>query len=242
MARTAAEALDCPRDRVWLKRRERQRGAAQHERVDDRGRRVVVNEGGLRFLVNLTDYIDTGLFLDHRVTRGMVRDAAADKRFLNLFAYTGSFTTYAAAGGAVATTTVDLSPNYLEWAEENLRLNGVAVGEAHRLVRADARDFVESLPEAPLFDLAVVDPPTFSNSKAVDEDWETQRDAVPLLNALAVRIAQGGEVFFSTNYRRFKLDESALIGYSVREISRQTVPEDYRNKRVHRCWRLRRAV
>lgn len=238
MARTAAEALEVDRRSVFLKRRERQRGDVQHTRVDNRRDYRVVNEGGLKFRVNLSDYVDTGLFLDHRLTRDRVRSEAEGKRFLNLFAYTGSFSVYARDGGATATTTVDLSANYLEWAEENLRLNDFAVGTDHRIVRADAREFVGSLPNEPLYDLAVVDPPTFSNSKRLDEDWETQRDAVPLLNELAERMSPGGVVYFSTNFRRFKLDEDALVAYAIREISKQTVPEDFRNKRVHRCWRL----
>jgi 23S rRNA G2069 N7-methylase RlmK/C1962 C5-methylase RlmI len=198
--------------------------------------------------VNLSDYVDTGLFLDHRQTREIVRKAATGKRFLNLFGYTGSFTVYAADGGATETTTVDLSANYLEWAEANLRLNkfeaviGYEKGNKHQLIRADGRVFVERLPVEPLFDLAVVAPPPFSNSKRIDDAWAIQRDAVPLLNALAKRMSIGGEVFFSTNFRRFKLDENLLDGFSCREISRKTVPEDFRNQRIHRCWHLVREA
>ncbi|MEO0529809.1 MAG: bifunctional 23S rRNA (guanine(2069)-N(7))-methyltransferase RlmK/23S rRNA (guanine(2445)-N(2))-methyltransferase RlmL [Planctomycetota bacterium] len=243
MMRSLAETLDVPRDEVFLRKRERQRGDSQYDRLGKESETRVVNEGGLRFRVNLTDYLDTGLFLDRRVTRGIVRDAAAGKRVLNLFAYTGSFSVYAAAGGAASTTTVDLSQNYLDWAAENLRLNGHASGDEHRLVRADSREFVEGLPTEPLFDLAVVDPPTFSNSKRVDDDWEVQRDAVPLLLELADRLSNGASVYFSTNFRRFKLDEAALSErYSIREISRQTVPEDFRNKRIHRCWVLKKGA
>ncbi|TWT48683.1 bifunctional 23S rRNA (guanine(2069)-N(7))-methyltransferase RlmK/23S rRNA (guanine(2445)-N(2))-methyltransferase RlmL [Botrimarina hoheduenensis] len=242
MARTAAKTLEVDRSLVFLKRRERQRGDTQHTRVADERCYRIVNEGGLRFRVNLSDYVDTGLFLDHRITRDKVRQEAAGKRFLNLFAYTGSFTVYAAAGGALETTTVDLSANYLDWAEANLRLNGFQPSATHEIVRADCREFVAALPNEPLFDLAVVDPPTFSNSKRLDDDWETQRDAVPLLGALAPRMAPGGVVYFSTNFRRFHFDEGALAGYSVREISKQTVPEDFRNQRIHRCWRLMRET
>lgn len=238
MVRTVAKTLEVPRDQVFLRRRERQRGEAQYERQSDQSELRVVEEAGLRFRVNLSDYLDTGLFLDHRVTRGLFRDQAEGKRVLNLFAYTGSFSVYAAAGGAASTTTVDLSQNYLDWAAENLALNGFKPGETHRLLRDDSRAYVNLLPKEPLFDLAVVDPPTFSNSKRIDNDWDVQHDAVPLLNALRLRMSVGGVVYFSTNFRRFKLDEAALTGYAVREISRQTVPEDFRNKRIHRCWRL----
>ncbi|TWT90431.1 Ribosomal RNA large subunit methyltransferase K/L [Pseudobythopirellula maris] len=239
MVRTAADALETPRELVYLKRRARQRGDDQYTKFAERGVVKLVGEAGLRFRVNLSDYLDTGLFLDHRVTRGMVRDAADGKRFLNLFGYTGSFTTYAAAGGATETTTVDLSQNYLDWGQENLRLNKLT-GPQHKFVREDGRAFVESLPEEPLYDLAVVDPPTFSNSKRLDDDWDVQQHAAPLLSSLARRMAPGGVIYFSTNFRRFKLYEDALGGLSAHEISRQTVPEDFRNKRIHRCWVLRK--
>lgn len=237
MVRAAAEALETPRELVFLKHRQRQRGDSQYERVDDRRAMRVVNEGGLKFQVNLSDYVDTGLFLDHRLTRSMVRDAAAGTRFLNLFAYTGAFTAYAAAGGATETTTVDLSANYLDWAEENLRLNGLN-GPAHEFIRDDSREFLASLRGRPQFDLAVVDPPTFSNSKRLDEDWDVQRDHAGLLRQVLAVMQPGGAVFFSTNFRKFKLDEQSLAGADVREISKHTVPEDFRNKRIHRCWRI----
>jgi 23S rRNA (guanine2445-N2)-methyltransferase / 23S rRNA (guanine2069-N7)-methyltransferase len=241
MVRTAAEALETPPELVFVKRRQRQRGTEQYERFDDARVVRIVNEGGLKFEVNLSDYLDTGLFLDHRVTRGMVRDAAAGKRFLNLFAYTGSFTAYAAAGGASETTTVDLSPVYLEWAERNLELNGLA-GPQHRLVRADSREFIASLNGRPQFDLAVIDPPTFSNSKRVDDDWDVQQDHQWLLNETLRCMTPGGVIYFSTNSRKFKFDEESLRGAAVREISKQTVPEDFRNQRIHRCWRIVKNV
>jgi 23S rRNA G2069 N7-methylase RlmK/C1962 C5-methylase RlmI len=239
MVKTAAEVLETAKENVFVKHRQRQRGAAQYDRVADQRAMRVVQEGGLKFQVNLSDYVDTGLFLDHRITRSMVRELAPGARVLNLFCYTGAFTVYAAAGGAAETMSVDLSANYLEWAEENLRLNGFSVGEQHQLVRADSRDFVESLSRERPFDIAVVDPPTFSNSKRLDEDWDVQRDHGPLLASVLKIIQPSGTVFFSTNSRRFKLDEAALSGATVREITKQTIPEDFRNKRIHRCWRIR---
>lgn len=236
MARTAAETLGTPLKNVHLKRRQRQRSTAQYEKLDDRGERIIVHEGGLKFWVNLDDYLDTGLFLDHRMTRDMVRQACSGKRFLNLFAYTGSFTVYAADGGAVATTTVDLSRNYLNWADENLNANGFT-GEEHALVRADTLPYLRSLPREPLFDVVVADPPTYSNSKSTERDWDVQRDYIELLNEIAPRLSEDGVVFFSTNFRRFKFDPDA-IQLTSREISKQTVPNDFRNRRIHRCWRL----
>ena len=237
MVRTAGEVLETPRELIFVKLRTRQLGDAQYGRFAEQGVTRTVQEGGLRFQVNLSDYLDTGLFLDHRITRGMVRDAARGKRFLNLFAYTGAFTVYAAAGGAAGTTWVDLSENYLRWAEANLRLNGFS-GSEHRLAREDSSEFLTSLAEDETYDLAVVDPPTFSNSKRLTRDWDVQRDHVDLLNQVLRHMSPGGVVFFSNNSRRFKLDEAALSGAAIREISRQTVPEDFRNRRIHRCWRL----
>jgi 23S rRNA (cytosine1962-C5)-methyltransferase len=237
MVRTAGEILDVPQVNIFLKRRRRQRGKRQHERYAEDQQRFRVAEGGLKLQVNLSDYLDTGLFLDHRITRTMVRDAAHDKRFLNLFGYTGTFTVFAIDGGARSTVTVDLSKTYLDWARRNLALNEM-LGAAHQFIESDAMSFLNDLPQQPCFDLAVVDPPTFSNSKKVENFWEVQRDHAALLHRLRLRMAPGGVVFFSTNFRRFHLDEESLAGFTIREISRQTVPDDYRNRRVHRCWRL----
>ncbi len=237
MKRTAGEVLEIPPANVFLKRRQRQHGPAQYQRVAEEGRTKIVAEGGLHFEINLSDYIDTGLFLDHRITRGMVREAAAGKRFLNLFAYTGSFTVYAAAGGAASTVTVDLSATHLDWAGRNMALNDLA-GLQHQFVRDDALSFLRSCPPRPQFDLAVVDPPTFSNSKRLDEFWDIQRDHAELLSLLLARMSPGGVIYFSTNFRRFKLAEEVLAGVTIREISRQTVPPDFRNRRIHRCWRI----
>jgi len=156
---------------------------------------------------------------------------------LNLFGYTGSFTVYAAAGGAAATTTVDKSATYIDWARENLELNGF-MGPEHVLIRSDIRSFVGGLTPRDEWDLVVVDPPTFSNTKGADEFWDTQRDHAELLRRLARHVSPGGVVFFSTNFRRFKLDEPALGDYTIRDITRQTIPEDFRNERIHKCWRL----
>ena len=240
MQRTAGEVLEVSPGNIYLKRRRRQRGPAQYERVAAEGRTIAVSEGGLRFEVNLSDYVDTGLFLDHRITRSMVRDLAAGKRFLNLFAYTGAFSVYAAAGGAATTVSVDLSNTYLEWAQRNMALSGLA-GIQHEFVRDDALHFLRSRPRREMFDLAVVDPPTFSNSKSLEDFWDIQRDHVELLNCLLELMSPGGTIFFSSNFRRFKLAEAEIRGVSIREISRQTVPADFRNRRIHRCWRMAKA-
>ncbi len=237
MADTAADALGVGPADVFMKRRSRQRGLTQYQRQGEGARTFEVGEGGLKFIVNLSDYLDTGLFLDHRITRSMVRGEAAGKRLLNLFAYTGAFTVYAAAGGAASTVTVDRSNTYLDWAGRNMALNGFA-GPAHRFVRADAMAFLADHKPGPAYDLAVVDPPTFSNTKGSDEFWDVQRDHAGLLDSLLRLMSPGGVIFFSTNFRRVKFAETDLAGATVREISRQTVPDDFRNKRIHRCWRI----
>ncbi|QDU57184.1 bifunctional 23S rRNA (guanine(2069)-N(7))-methyltransferase RlmK/23S rRNA (guanine(2445)-N(2))-methyltransferase RlmL [Aeoliella mucimassa] len=247
MVTTAAKTLEVDPKRVFTKFRQTQSGASQYDKFGSDHQIMIAHEGGLEFELNLSDYLDTGLFLDHRQTRSMVRDEAAGKRFLNLFAYTGSFTVYAAAGGAVSTTTVDLSPSYIEWAERNLKRNGFG-GPQHQFLVADSREWVHALPSEPMFDLAVVDPPTFSNTKRTGadrqeiDDWDVQHHYAELLEALAERMSPEGVVYFSNNFRRFKFDENELPSYQTREISKQTVPEDFRNQRIHRCWRLVRKA
>lgn len=238
IVRVAGETLVVPREKIALKQRYRAKGGEKYGRMDQRGEFVEVGEGGLRFLVNLWDYLDTGLFLDHRPLRARVRELARGKRFLNLFCYTGSVSVYAAAGGAAATTSVDLSNTYLEWASSNLTLNGYA-GPPHRLVQADAQAFVDH--DRGIYDLIFVDPPTFSNSKRA-EDFDVQRDHVRLLLACARRLAPGGLILFSNNYRRFELDAAALSSLAVRDISAATIPFDFeRDAKIHRAWELRHA-
>lgn len=236
MQQTAATTLEVEPEKAFLKTRRRQRGTQQHQKLSRESFTVIAQEGGLNFYVNLSDYVDTGLFLDHRITRGMVREQAAGKRFLNLFAYTGAFTVYAAAGGAIATTSVDTSATYLDWAEANLELNQLTAPE-HDLVRADVMTWLREVDSPVPYDLMMIDPPTFSNSKSLEEDWDVQAKHVELLTLALGHLAPGGTIYFSTNFRRFKLDE-ANIPATFHEISRQTVPEDFRNQRIHRCWRM----
>jgi len=239
MCRTAAAALEIDPGKVFVKTRRRQRGLSQYERQSEAKHEQVVREGELKFLVNLSDYLDTGLFLDHRITRSMVRDESAGKRVVNLFGYTGSFSVYAAAGGARQTVTVDLSNTYLEWARRNMTLNGFE-GPAHLFQRANVAEWLGQLHASERFDLAIVDPPTFSNSKSAETDWDVQAHHATLLRELRGFMSPGGVIYFSTNYRRFKLDEVALSSadMDVRDITRQTIPEDFRNQRIHAAWRI----
>lgn len=237
LQRAACAALDVPRDRVVLKTRARGRGGSKYGRFAARNEYLVVEEGGLRFVVNLRDRLDTGLFLDHRLVRARLRELARDRDVLNLFAYTGAASVHAAAGGARTTTSVDLSPVYLEWASRNLALNGHS-GAAHKLAQADVMAFLSE--SRAQYGLIYVDPPTFSNSARAG-DFDVQRDHVALLNACGKRLADGGVIVFSNNYRRFKLDVDALAqGFDIEDIGRASIPPDFaRRPRIHGCWLLR---
>lgn len=239
IVRVAGEAFGVPRERIAVKVRRPQARDDRYGRVAERGEFLVVEEGGLKFEVNLHDYLDTGLFLDHRPVRARLRGLAAGKRFLNLFCYTATASVHAAAGGAVATTSVDLSATYLEWAARNFALNGYT-GPEHRLVQADVLAWLAA--ERGTYDLVFVDPPTFSNSKRAD-DFDVQRDHVRLIELAAARLAPGGLIVFSNNFRRFRFDLNALAAFEVRDITRATIPPDYaRDPRIHHCFELRRRT
>jgi 23S rRNA (guanine2445-N2)-methyltransferase / 23S rRNA (guanine2069-N7)-methyltransferase len=244
-----AEVLEVPREHVAVKVRARQRGTAQYEKQAERGEFVEVAEGGLHFFVNLHDYLDTGLFLDHRPVRAMVRQLAAGKRFCNLFAYTGTASVYAAAGGATAVHTVDLSANYLDWARRNLSINGFEEGKGGvRLFRTDAMRWLAEerrRVEAGLADaygLVFCDPPTYSTSKAMTADnFDVQRDHVALIDDCAALLGPDGVLVFSTNLRSFKLDYDALAPLSIEDVTAATIPPDFaRTPRIHHCFLVRR--
>jgi 23S rRNA (guanine2445-N2)-methyltransferase / 23S rRNA (guanine2069-N7)-methyltransferase len=223
---------------IHVRVRRRQRGANQYTRVAQQGRYTRVEEGGLNFLVNFSDYLDTGLFLDHRLTRQRLRTAASGRRFLNLFCYTASATVYAAAGGARTSLGVDLSATYLDWAAENFRVNGLA-RESHELVRADCREWLAEA-RAASWDLIFLDPPTFSNSKRMTGVLDTQRDHMELLAQCMRLLAPGGLLLFSTNAQRFRLDPAAAQRWAVTEISAATIPFDFqRSPRIHQAFELR---
>ncbi|RMH42589.1 MAG: SAM-dependent methyltransferase [Deltaproteobacteria bacterium] len=235
MVAAAAEALDVPPERVHVRVRRRRR---DRDKLAATGRRFEVREGGLRFWVNLDDYLDTGLFLDHRITRARVRAEARGARVLNLFGYTGSFSVYAAAGGAASTWTVDASNTYLAWAADNFALNGLR-DRRHRLDRADVLAWLDTPPVGRAsFDLAVLDPPTFSHGKRFDRVLDTRRDHLWLIDKTLDLLAPGGVLYFSTNARKLALDPAALRDRAdVQDITAATTPPDFR-RRPHRCWRL----
>jgi len=224
---------------VYMRTRRPQKGASQYGKLAARGEFDVVAEGGLKFLVNFTDYLDTGLFLDYRLVRARIRELARGKHFLNLFAYTGTSTCYAASGGAASTTTIDLSRTYLDWARRNLELNGLA-GPMHTFARADCLEWL-AYDEGRRFDLVLLDPPTFSNSKSMEREFDVQRDHVRVILAAVSRLAPGGTLVFSTNLQRFRLDEAALGEVSVEDWSAVTLPRDFaRRPRIRSVFSIAR--
>jgi len=233
------EVFALPREQIAIKTRSRGKGGSKYGRMDQAGDFIVVREGAARLRVNLFDYLDTGLFLDHRPIRLRMGREAKGGRMLNLFGYTGVASLHAAVGGAAQTTNVDLSGTYLDWSAQNLALNGIA-GPKHRLIQADAMKWLEA--DRGEYELIFCDPPTFSNS-ARAEDFDTQRDHVRLLRAAVARLAPDGLLIFSNNFRRFRLDDAAVAEFAtVREISPQTLDPDFeRNPRIHRTWELRRG-
>ncbi|MDG1642483.1 bifunctional 23S rRNA (guanine(2069)-N(7))-methyltransferase RlmK/23S rRNA (guanine(2445)-N(2))-methyltransferase RlmL [Klebsiella huaxiensis] len=228
-------------NKLVLKTRERQKGKNQYQKMAEKGDFLEVQEYNARLWVNLTDYLDTGLFLDHRIARRMLGEMSKGKDFLNLFAYTGSASVHAGLGGARSTTTVDMSRTYLEWAERNLRLNGLT-GRAHRLMQADVLGWLRESTEQ--FDLIFIDPPTFSNSKRMEDAFDVQRDHLRLMTDLKRLLRKGGTIMFSNNKRGFRMDHDGLaqLGLKAQEITQKTQSQDFaRNRQIHNCWLITSA-
>ena len=208
----------------------------QYQKNAEAREEFVVQEHNLKFIINLSDYLDTGLFLDHRITRGMVGAEAKDKRVLNLFCYTGSFSVYAVGGGASKVTSVDLSKTYLAWAERNVQLNFGETG-IHETVHADVLQYLKQLPKGS-YDLIIMDPPTFSNSKRMEDILDIQRDHVALINDCLEVLSPQGVLYFSTNYRKFILEARSLRTTSAKDITRATTPFDFAGKLHRQCFKM----
>lgn len=237
MADAVATALGIPRDHVHVKQRRTGARGHRYARLATTDVRIPVREGPLTFLCNLDDFIDTGLYADHRLTRKRVMGESTDKRFLNLFAYTGSFSVAAALGGATETTSVDVSQAYLDWAADNLRQNGHD-GPAHTFAAIDVPSWLDwAARQGKQFELCMVDPPSFSANRASGRDFDIQRDHPELLRAVLQVMAPGGVVYFSTNHQRFEPNLDDLPA-AVTDITASTIPPDFRNSGIHRCWRL----
>ncbi len=233
-----AELLQVKNENIYIKQRRRKANRQeQYEKVDDKKEFFTVFENGHKFLVNLTDYLDTGLFLDHRLTRQMVEKECAGKRVLNLFGYTGSFSVYAAAGKATSVTTVDLSKTYLTWAEDNFTINLLKNEHQYQFVHGDVKQYLKTL-TSESFDLIIIDPPTFSNSKRMKDILDIQRDHVELLNDVLAATVTGGIVYFSTNYTKFIIDKEAIAATDIKDITKATTPFDFEGKLKRWCYKL----
>lgn len=232
--------LEVGRDQVFLKTRQQHKGKSQYVRISDHKTWRKVEESGLEFLVDFSSHLDTGLFLDHRITRNMLADLSRGRRFLNLFAYTGSATVYAVSGGARTSLTLDLSKVYLNWAQENLALNGLSDETRHRFEQTDCLEWLRSGGNGEEFDLIFLDPPSFSTSKRMRDTLDVQRDHVRLIEQSCGMLSETGILIFSNNLRSFKLDHDALSEYDVEDISYATLPPDFkRNAKIHQAFKIK---
>jgi 23S rRNA (cytosine1962-C5)-methyltransferase len=232
-----AEVLMIAPENIFVKMRQKKEGrTGQYQKTGDRKTEFIISERNLKFIVNLSDYLDTGLFLDHRITRSLVGELSRGKRMLNLFSYTGSFSVYAAAGNALSVTSVDLSKTYLAWGERNMQLNFPEL-TTHHCIHDDVKRYLKDIAESSV-DLIVMDPPTFSNSKRMEDFLDVQKDHVELINDCMRALTDNGILFFSTNYTRFQIETEKIHASEVKDITRQTTPFDFAGKLKRQCFRL----
>jgi 23S rRNA (cytosine1962-C5)-methyltransferase len=235
---TIATVLAVPTDYIYLKQRKRILDRTeQYQKLEEKKEFFTIEESNLLFKVNLTDYLDTGLFLDHRITRKMVQEQAATKKVLNLFCYTGSFSVYAAAGKASEVWSIDLSNTYIDWAKENMVINKLYDANKHFFIKADVLQYIDKL-ENEYFDIIVLDPPTFSNSKMMKEVFDVQRDHVTLINQLITKLKVGGIIYFSNNFTQFVIEETAINASQIKNITASTIPFDFEKKLKRSCFTI----
>lgn len=227
----------CPEESIVLKRRERQEGLKQYEKLDMKNQTFTVRESQALLKINLYDYLDSGLFLDHRPMRQKVYKTAAGKKFLNLFCYTGSVSVFAALAGA-KTTSIDMSQTYLRWAQDNFLLNQIPL-EGHQFINSDVLEWLRDSDKQGPFDVIFLDPPTFSNSKKMEDTFEVERDQNFLVDACMKMLSPGGVLYFSNNKRKFKISEEILAKYSVKDITEESIPQDFHDKKIHCCFEIR---
>jgi len=230
------EVLKVSEESIFLKLRQKKPGRlGQYQKTAERRSEFIVEENGLKFIVNLSDYLDTGLFLDHRITREKVRGDSKDKRVLNLFSYTGSFSVYAASGDANEVVTVDLSNTYLDWAQRNMQLNSFTDISKYKFIQADVLQYLNAVQEN-YFDIIILDPPTFSNSKRMEDILDIQRDHAKLINDCLRILKPGGKIYFSTNYKKFVLDKASIVSSLIKDITKQTTPFDFEGRINRVCY------
>lgn len=233
-----SEVTEIPVERMYVRQRKRMSHRdEQYEKIDTKQEFFTVLENGMKFQVNLADYLDTGLFLDHRITRQMVKEQCKGKRVLNLFCYTGSFSVYAAMGEAASVTSVDLSKTYLSWAEDNFVINHLKDKDRYQFIHADVLQYLKGLKPGS-FDLVILDPPTFSNSKRMKDFLDIQRDHVELINDTLAALSAEGVIYFSTNFSRFVMEDTLLHAKIVKDITKQTTPFDFEGKLKRWCYRI----
>lgn len=238
MSKAASSSLSISETNIFIKTRRKQKGDSQYEKLSNSKIEFTVKEQGERFVVNMSDYLDTGLFFDHRPLRSIVRSQSNNKRVLNLFCYTGAFSVYASTGGASSVDSVDLSSKYLSWAQKNMILNGFTDANRYRFIESDALTFLNNLKDSD-YDIIILDPPTFSNSKKTQSTLDINRDWAVFVNLCILKLTRGGVLYFSTNSKRLSFDETLVKNASsVTDISLQTIPEDFRNTHIHRTWRI----
>lgn len=238
-SKVMSEVMEVDEEDIFIKMRKRKEGRQdQYQKVNEAKNEFIVLENGMKLIVNLSDYLDTGLFLDHRVTRQMLRELSNGKRVLNLFCYTGSFSVYAAAGKASKVVSVDLSKTYLNRAERNMQINFPDF-KNHEIVHADVKQYLKTL-AANSFDLIIMDPPTFSNSKRMEDFLDIQTDHVELINDCMKALSERGILFFSTNYTKFQIEKDKLHASEIKDITKQTTPFDFAGKLKRQCWRITR--
>lgn len=227
--------INLPEEKIVIKSRMKQKGTTQYEKLEDRNEFFPVKEYQAEFLVNLYDYLDTGLFMDHRPMRQVIFKEAKGKKFLNLFSYTGAVSVMAALGGATHVTSVDLSSTYQDWARKNFEHNKISLKE-HNFIIQSALDYLEKAVNK--FDLIFLDPPTFSNSKKMEDDFEVEKDQVFLVKNCLRLLNPGGTLYFSNNKRKFKLDPAVLELANVEDITSKTIPMDFRDQKIHHCFKI----
>lgn len=232
------EITGVPAENMFIKMRKRMsHKEEQYEKLAEEKQYFTVLENNLKFLINLHDYLDTGLFLDHRLTREKVKQLAENKRVLNLFCYTGSFSVYAAAGKAASVTSVDLSKTYLGWAEDNFAINLLKDKKKYQFIHADVKQYLKTL-QPNSFDLVVMDPPTFSNSKRMKDILDIQRDHAELINDVLYALTPGGKLFFSTNFTKFIIEKEKINSTQIRDITKATTPFDFEGKLKRWCFEI----
>lgn len=226
----------CDEEHIVVKKRERQEGLKQYEKLGAKNETFVIRESQALLKINLYDYLDTGLFLDHRPMRQKIYKTASGKKFLNLFCYTGSVSVFAALAGAT-TTSVDMSQTYLKWAQDNFELNNIAVNQ-HYFVNANVLEWLNLQKNHPSYDIIFLDPPTFSNSKKMEDTFEVERDQDILVNNCMSLLNPGGVLYFSNNKRKFKLSEAIMAKYTVKDLTEESIPQDFHDKKIHNCYQI----